>query len=196
MSKQVLIWMLFTSFFLFTGCAQKQIQHEPICLANLDLQSAMKQSELVLMKMDFVIDKADASAGVMTTKPLSGSQFFELWKPDNRTGYDAAQSNLHSIRRTAVLNFIPQQDLLCIDCNVTIERLSIPEKEINSSARAFSLFSESGESRQALVLNPEQEKLMEWVDIGRDSNFEAYILKKIDQKIIKWQKLSSRRGKK
>jgi hypothetical protein len=188
MLKQVLIWTLFTLFCLFTGCAQKQVTHEPICLANLDLQSAMKQSELVLLRMNFFVDKSDAATGFMHTKPLPGSQFFEIWRRDNRDGYSAAMANIHTIRRTVVLNFMPQNDLLCIDCNVTIERLSIPEKEINSSAKAFSIFSKSNESQQTLRVNTEQEKLMEWVDMGRDSSLEALILKKINQKIIKGKK--------
>jgi len=81
-----------------------------------------------------------------------------------------------------------QNDLLCIDCNVTIERLSIPEKEIDSTTKAFSIFSRSSESRQTLILSGDQEKLMEWVDIGRDGNLEAYILKKIYQRINKGKK--------
>ena len=189
MAKQVIRWTLLTIPILFvtpillSGCAQKQIQHEPICLANMDLESAMKQSELVLLKMNFIVDKADISAGIMRTKPLPGGQFFEIWRKDNRDGYSRAMSNLHSIQRTAVLNFMQKNDLLCIDCNVTIERLSIPEKEIDSSARAYSMFSRSSESRQNLYLNPEQEKMMDWVDIGRDQNLEAAILQKIYKRI-------------
>jgi len=189
MAKQVILWTLLTIPILFvtpillSGCAQKQIQHEPICLANLDLATVMKQSELVLLKMNFIVDKADISAGIMRTKPLPGGQFFEIWRKDNRDGYSRAMSNLHSIQRTAVLNFMQKNDLLCIDCNVTIERLSIPEKEIDSSARAYSMFSTSDKSRQNLYLNPEQEKMMDWVDIGRDQNLEAAILQKIYKRI-------------
>jgi hypothetical protein len=89
-----------------------------------------------------------------------------------------------------MLNFMQKNDLLCIDCNVTIERLSIPEKEIDSSARAYSMFSSSSESRQNLYLNKEQEKMMDWVNIGRDNQLEAFILGKIDKA------LSSKKGKK
>jgi hypothetical protein len=173
---------------LLFGCAQRHIQHEPICLANLDLQSAMKQSEMVLLRMNFVVVKADPTIGYMRTKPLPGGQFFEIWRKDNRDGYSSAMSNLHSIQRTAVLNFMQRNDLLCIDCNVTIERLSIPEKEIDSTTRVFSMFSRSSESSQALILEGDQELLMEWVDIGRDGNLEAYILQKIYQRINKGKK--------
>jgi hypothetical protein len=81
-----------------------------------------------------------------------------------------------------------RNDLLCIDCNVTIERLSIPEKEIDSTTKVFSMFSRSSESSQALRLEGDQELLMEWVNIGRDGNLEAYILQKIYQRINKGKK--------
>jgi hypothetical protein len=190
MTKQVIRWTLLTIPFLFvtlillTGCAQKQqIKPEPICLANMDLQAAMNQTELVLLKMNFVVTKADINAGIMRTKPLPGGQFFEIWRKDNRDNYSRAMSNIHSIQRTAELNFTPKNEQLCIDCNVVIERLSIPEKEIDSSARAYSMFSGSNESMQALFLNEEQEKNMSWVDIGRDNRLEKYILDKIHKKL-------------
>jgi hypothetical protein len=149
----------------------------------MDLESAMKQSELVLFKMNFVVDKADVSSGIMRTKPLPGGQFFELWRKDNRDGYSSAMANLHSIQRIAELSFAQRNGQLCIDCNVTIERLSIPEKEIDSSARAYSMFSTSDESTQNLYLNEEQEKMMSWVNIGQDNKLEAYILNKINKRL-------------
>ena len=190
MAKQVIRWPLLTILIFFissiflTGCAQKQqIKPEPICLANMDLQAAMNQTELVLLKMNFIVNKADISSGIMRTKPLPGGQFFEIWRQDNRDNYSRAMSNLHSIQRTAELNFMQRNDLLCIDCNVIIERLSIPEKEIDSSARAYSLFSSSNESMQALFLNEEQEKNMSWVDIGRDNKLATVILDRIYKKL-------------
>ena len=190
MAKQVIRWPLLTLPFFFiapiflTGCAQKQqIKPDPICLANMDLQSAMNQTELVLLKMNFIVNKADITTGIMRTKPLPGGQFFEIWRKDNRDNYSRAMSNLHSIQRTAELNFIQRNDLLCIDCNVVIERLSIPEKEIDSSARAYSMFTSSNESMHSLYLNDEQQSKMCWVDIGRDNKLTTVILDRIYKKI-------------
>ncbi len=190
MAKQKTFWILVAAVSLLFGCAQKQqIDPQPICLANTDIKSAMQQSEKVLLKMNFTVDKADIGAGLMRTRPLPGGQFFEFWRKDNRDGYSSAMSNLHSIQRIVELNFTQRNERLCIDCNVTIERLSIPEKEIDSSARAYSMFSASNESMHTLSLNPEQEKMMDWVDIGRDNRLEAFILGKIDKA------LSSKKGK-
>jgi hypothetical protein len=45
------------------------------------------------------------------------------------------------------------------------------------------MFSRSDESTQNLSLNPEQEKMMCWVDIGRDNKLETVILDKIYKKL-------------
>ncbi|MFA5293417.1 MAG: hypothetical protein WC496_10330 [Phycisphaerae bacterium] len=186
MVKQVIIWTLFTVICLFCGCTEKQtIAPEPKCLSGINTDSAMKAAERVLIGMNFVIDKADANLAVMTTKPLTGGQFFELWRRDNVGGYNNAVSNLHSIQRTVELDFNGKQAQVCIGCTVKVERLSIPEKEIDSTARAYSMFSRSSGTRQSLSLNAKQEKNMDWVDIGRDNRLEAVILNKIDKEISK-----------
>ncbi|MGA2914852.1 MAG: hypothetical protein ABSE89_02375 [Sedimentisphaerales bacterium] len=185
MSKQVIIWALFTAICLFSGCTQKQVNHEPVCLAGVDVNSAMERVEKVLLKLKFFVVKADPTIGYMRTNSLPGSQFFEIWKRDNRDGYSIAMSNLSSIRRTAELNFMQNNDLLCIDCNVTIERLSIPEKEIDSTARAYTMYTGSNETTANLRLNPKQQKMMDWINLGEDSNFEKYILGKINKEFTK-----------
>jgi hypothetical protein len=180
MTKQKTIWISLAAICLFSGCAQKQIKKpEPVCLAGTDMNSAMERVEKVLLRMNFVVVKADPTIGYMLTKPLPGGQFFEIWKRDNRDGYSRAMANLSSIQRTAELNFMQKNDLLCIDCNVTIERLSIPEKEIDSSARAYSMYSKSNETTHTLILNDEQQKKMDWINMGQDNNLEKYILDKI-----------------
>ena len=155
----------------------------------MDVESAMQGAEKVLLKMNFVVEKADKTAGFMRTKPLPGGQFFEFWRKDNVDGYSKALSNVHSIQRIAELSFSRRNNQLCIDCNVTIERLSMPEKEIDSSARAYSMFSNSDESTQNLYLNAEQEKRMDWINIGQDRNLEAVILDRI------YKALTSKKGK-
>jgi hypothetical protein len=156
---------------------------EPKCLSSVDINSAMKSSELVLIGMNFVIDKSDPTLHLMTTKPQTGSQFFELWRKDNVGGYNIAQSNIHSIQRTVELGFNEIQGQVCIVCTVKRERLSIPEKDIDSAGQAQSLFTGSNETMQKLTINDEQAKKMDWIDIGRDSRLEKVILDKIDKKI-------------
>jgi hypothetical protein len=184
MTKQKALWMLIIATGLFCGCSrQQQIESKPVCLAGTDVEFAMQQAEIVLLKMNFTVEKADSAVGLMRTRPLPSSQFFEFWKKDNLDGYNAAMSNLHSMQKTVELTFTPESEQLCIGCNVKVERLSIPEKDIDSSARAYSMFSASSETTQSLILEGDQQALMEWIDLGRDSKLETAILNKIYKKL-------------
>ncbi|MDD5134325.1 MAG: hypothetical protein PHP01_02795 [Phycisphaerae bacterium] len=171
---------------LLSGCAKRQqFEPKPVCLAGTDAKLAMAEAEKVLIRMNFVVDKIDPNSGVMRTKPLTGGQFFELWRKDNRSSYSRNMANIHTIRRTAELQFAQENEQMCINCNVKVERLSVPEKEIDSSSRVYSLFSDSDSSSQRMQLNAEQKRKSEWVDIGRDNGLEDYILTKVNKQISK-----------
>ncbi|MFA5252933.1 MAG: hypothetical protein WC454_10165, partial [Phycisphaerae bacterium] len=172
------------------GCAKpyKGEPAEQICPAGIDKQQAMQISENVLAKMYFTIDKYDANLGVIKTRPLAGAQFFEFWRKDNVGSFNSAEANLHSIRRIAELNIKQQDAILCISCNVNIQRLHLPGQELRSNSRAYDMFSRSSPSLQKLVLNPKQEQGMTWVNLGNDTKLATVILKKIENKIAKIQK--------
>ncbi|MBU1261220.1 MAG: hypothetical protein KJ757_00625 [Planctomycetes bacterium] len=184
MKKSGLAVFMLLAAGILSGCAkQQQIPSEPKCLSGVNIDSAMRGSEKVLVGMNFVINKADPKLSIITTKPLIGGQFFELWRKDNVGGYNRAMSSLHTIQRIVELGFNENQGQVCIVCKVTLERLSIPEKRIDSAASTYSMFSSSEESEQSLAINPEQEAQMEWLDIGRDPRLETVILDKIDKKL-------------
>ena len=186
MKKLGLIAFMLLAAGTLSGCLkEQQIPPEPKCLSSIDIDSAMKASEKVLVGMNFVIDKADPNLSLITTKSLVGGQFFELWRKDNVGGYNRAMSNLHTIQRIVELGFNENQGQVCIVCKVTIERLSIPEKQIDSTAGTYSMFSRSSEAEQRLSLNAEQEAKMEWIDIGRDNQLENVILNKINKALTK-----------
>jgi len=176
---------------LLTGCVPEQrseVAVRLICVAGTDipvaeLREAMNIAEDVLGDMHFVIDKADSEVGLIRTKPLPAAQSFELWRSDNVGRYNTTEANLHSIRRIVELKIGTEGRELCIDCEVKTERLSIPEYEVTSSARAYRMFSESTESMQRLRLNPEQRAKMEWIDLGQDRELAAKILKRIEDRL-------------
>lgn len=179
-------FILLVCMVLLGGCGKKQqFEPKPVCLAGTDIDFAMRQTEKALLKMNFVVEKADAESGLMRTRPLSSGQFFEFWRKDNRNSYSRSMANLHTLQRTAELSFDRKNGQLCIDCRVKVERLSIPEEEIDSSAKAYCMFSESSESTQTLILGKDQEKDMAWINLGRDNGLESYILEKINKQIIK-----------
>ena len=197
-------WVVFGLGFLvfgllLTGCAEEQQYGavEPICVENIDKLEAMEIAEDVLAKMHFTIEKADAETatpridtrrwrGYIRTRPLAGAQFFEFWRSDNAGADNRLESNLHSIRRVVELNMSEQDEgppqsrnRLCINCDVQKYRLSMPEHEVSSSARAYEMFSESNPALQNLRLNPEQKAGMAWIDLGKDRQLAAEILKRI-----------------
>ena len=73
---------------------------------------------------------------------------------------------------------------LCINCDVQKYRLSLPEHQVSSSARAYEMFSESSPALQNLRLNPEQKAGMAWIDLGKDRQLATKILKSIEQQIV------------
>jgi hypothetical protein len=170
---------------LAAGCGERQ-QHpaaEPILANNINRLRVMETAEDVLVKMHFTIDKAIVEAGYIRTKPLSGAQFFEFWRSDNVGKDNRLASNLHSIRRTAEVNIGEKGEDLTIRCRVKMQRLSLPEREVSSGARAYNLFSMSNRALQTLQLHPEQKADMSWTDLGGDEQLAAEILRRIELRI-------------
>ncbi len=167
------------------GDAAAQAQTQRMCLANAQKTAAMQAGQDVLAKMHFIIEKADADAGLIRTRPLSGAQFFEFWRTDSVGGFNSSEANLHSIRRTVELRLSKKGQELCIDCDARTERLSLPEQEVTSSARAYELFSKSSPSFQRMRLNPVQETGIAWVNLGKDRDLALEVLGRIQKQISK-----------
>ncbi len=177
---------------LLAGCTEQQQYGavKPVCVDNIDKIQVMEVAEDILVKMHFTIEKADANPatlgidtrrwrGFIRTRPLPGAQFFEFWRSDNVGAGNWLESNLHSIRRVVELNMSEQDEGLCINCDVRIYRLSLPERRLSSSARAYDMFSKSSPALQRIKLNPEQKADMAWIDLGKDTQLAAEILKRI-----------------
>jgi len=153
---------------LLAGCVKQQRYEtiEQICVPDMDKAEVMQIAEDVLAKMHFTIDKADSESGVIITRPLPGAQFFEFWRSDNVGNFNAAEANLHSIRRTAQIDIKPQDNKIFISCDVQVQRLSVPEFEIRNLK--FEIPALGG---------------MEWIDLGNDTMLETEILKRIEQRM-------------
>lgn len=170
---------------LLAGCAQQQQYEavEPICVQDMNMADVMQIAEDVLAKMHFTIEKADLKSGLVRTRPLPGAQFFEFWRSDNVGAFNCAEANLHSIRRIVELHINQQGKKLCIDCDVKVQRLSLPERQVGSSALAYRMFSQSTPSMQKLKFDPEQKAAMAWIDLDRDAMLATEILKRIEKQI-------------
>jgi len=152
---------------------------------GIDKSDLMEFAEYVLAEMYFKIEKADVDSGLIRTRPLPGAQFFEFWRSENIGADNTFAANLHTIRKTVTLDISQKDEQLQIDCEVQTQRLSLPDRQISSSAKIYEMFSRSRPLLQRLILNPEQEKEMAWIDLGRDSRLEAEILKRVEARIIR-----------
>lgn len=184
-------------FIVLQGCTSKQqlqtakqyqqaslsAAPEQFCTQGITKTRAANAAEDVLTDMHFDINKKDVELGIITTRPLSGAKFFELWRHDAIGSQNRIESNLHSIRKTARINISRENQQVCINCQVQSERLSIPEHTVTSSAEAYEMFTESGSSLQRLKLHPEQQKKMSWLDAGKDYKLASEILSRIRKQI-------------
>ena len=180
--KQVGTFILSICAVVLIGCArpQRQTPSSRICLPDINKAQAMATAENVLADMHFTIEKADTGSGLIRTRPLSGAQFFELWRRDNVGPDSSLAANLHTIRRAVELDISQQAGALCIGCLVRVQRLSLPERGIRSSARAYEMFSRSSPSLLRLQLYPEQQKDMVWINLDNDVLLAEEILKRIE----------------
>ena len=168
------------------GCSVQQKACEPIkqlCVTNVAMTDAIKAGENVLGQMHFAVEKSDADAGIIRTRPLAGAQFFEFWRSDNVGPFNCAQANLQSIRRIVELNFSRHDKSLSISCAVQTQKLSLPEHDVISSTQAYRMYSQSTSSAQTHKLSAGQRRGMVWVDLGEDTMLAAKILNRIERQL-------------
>jgi hypothetical protein len=183
------LWLLIVALSLI-GCASRQqngavaeVGPRQICLGDIDKTDAMQAAQDALLDLHFAIEKADPKTGLIRTHPLSGAQFFEFWRKDSVGSFNKKEANFHSIQRTAMLQISTKTEGTCIECEVTTQRLNLPEHEFGSSSRAYALFTKSSASMQRMTLNTEQQAGVAWVDIGKDDPLAANIIERIETKI-------------
>jgi hypothetical protein len=174
-------WMLFGAF----GCA-KQVTvppSEPVCISLAGKEDMMKVAEDVLKKKQFVIEKYDVDAGYIVTRPMRGSQFFEIWKGDNVGRVNKSRSSIHSIQRVVEMNFTPGNGQWCIACTADMQRFSMPVEQLRGRSRASDVFVGGGVRMMRLYPNTEED--MAWIDLGRDGELERNLIELIKQNLTR-----------
>ena len=187
---KLLLFVVSSAGVFLGGCAEsKQFKPvEQICLSEVARDEAMRTAEEVLGQMHFSIAKSDADSGLIVTRPLQGAQLFEIWRSDSIGGFNTAEANLHTIRRSAEIRIREEDGQVCIRCDVNTQRLNMPQKAEGSRSQAFKLFSEGNSMLQKLKLGPEQRQGMVWIDLGGDEVLSTAILRRIEKKAAKLQK--------
>jgi len=137
----------------------------------------------VLSHLHFPIEKLDVEQGIVRTRPWRGAQFFEFWRRDNVGLPNAAEANLHTIRRAVELRITGEQGQVSVDCRVRVQRLSLPENKAVSVSQAYRMHSASRSRTQRLLLTPRQRQGMAWIDMGQDDRLAARILDAIARRV-------------
>ena len=190
MQKVFYLWMIGAVVGL-TGCATSEkaelAAFEPLCISGINQQIAMDAAGEVLRNMQFRIEKFDPDASYLRTRPLSGAQFFEIWRRDNASSYQATQANIHSLRRTVEMEFSTAGGNTCVDCVVHVQRLSVPEKPVAGMSDMGNIYTDSERNSQSLVLEQSRIEQMEWIELEPDTALQQRILDKIASLIEKEQ---------
>jgi len=172
--KRPMAWLAVVVAVAIGGCCGRQVSQNTtnrIFAQGVDKQAVMDATQKVLEEMHFIIEKCDASAGYISTRPLPAAQFFEVWRSDTVGCANFAEANLHSVTRTAEINITAQDDAFCIECRVDTRRLSMPNIDVR------------GRRLQAPELKKEQKKAAVWMDLGPDTELQARILDRIGKQI-------------
>lgn len=181
MKKLSILMVVGIMLFSLTGCGRPEqvVSSDPLCLPGVGVSDAMEAAQKVLDRMQFTIEKYDPEARYIRTRPLSGAQFFQIWRQDNASAHSSAEANLQSLRRTIEMEITPYGDRTCLACRVYVQQLSIPERPIEGVISMAGSYTDSSMSRQTLRLDNEQLEEMEWLDNGLDRALEKKILDKI-----------------
>lgn len=166
------------------GCSSGESVGGPEQMCRKAQQRAvMAAAKTALEDIGFQIEKYDVDAGFIRTKPLSGAQFFELWRGDNAGSRDVAEASLHSIMRTIEMTFKQTDGQLCVVCQVHVRRLSLPERDVAGTAGAYAMFTKSSSRLMTVRLDAEQQQQMAWVDMGMDANLARKVLAAMDRQL-------------
>lgn len=166
------------------GCSSEvAVSPGPVSLSGTNKARAMTVAEEVLTDIGFTIEKADVEEGFLSTRPLRGGQFFEIWRQDNASLGGVAEASTQSIQRIAQLEVTEEGGAVMVACNVDVRRLSLPENDYVTKSRSAGIFTDSSRSRQRLEIAQEQAKYTEWIDLGRDVALESRILQMIQGRL-------------
>jgi hypothetical protein len=192
----IIRWIALAGLAMSLGCASPQTESGPakaLCPETATRQQVVWAAHDVLAGMQFPIEKLDVEQGVVRTRPLRGAQFFEFWRSDNVGGFNTAEANLQSIRRTVEIHVKASEresvetgteSTPCsIECTVQTQRLALPGNPVAGVSQAYLIHTRSESTLQTLDVTPQQKAQMAWIDLGDDPKLAAEIVKRIERKL-------------
>jgi hypothetical protein len=70
-----------------------------------------------------------------------------------------------------------------IECDVSVQRLSLPGSEVASVSQAYRIHTPSTPTVQRIAVTPQQQAAMAWVDLGKDADLAVGILQRIERRL-------------
>ena len=186
---KVLLFTVLAGSVLLSGCGAEYSSKkaEQLRISGGGKAEAMVAAEMVLGKMGFAISKSDFESGYITTRPLRTGQFFEFWRSDAVGEFNSAESNLHCIRRTVVIDVTKEAEQLCVGCDVSVERLSLSRGSLGSRSEAYDKFPESRSlesfNLKSIGKDLRESRGAEWIELGEDAELATVILKQIEERL-------------
>lgn len=161
-------------------------QPSDVSVASADFDRLWAAGDAVARSLLFRPALQDRRGGLYQTEPMLSAQWFEPWRRELRTADAKVQSSVASIRRTLIVHiergeggeggFVARPEVL-------IERFSLAERRVTTSAGYHSIFRErtrrsggtgTAES-DAGVLLPDSY----WYPVGNDPDLERYVADKM-----------------
>ncbi len=136
------------------------VQAAPQTAAERNFQALWLAAQEVLGEYRFAINRLDRRAGLITTEPLTGQQFFEPWRKDAANRAALADSSLKTLHRTVVVRIQPTgpgADQYELFVEVSVAKPGTAPMEIHSTGAAYGMFilpeEEEDEEAQASILD-------------------------------------------
>jgi hypothetical protein len=163
-------------------CGPAQQQSKALIIPQKEMDLAWDETLEVLREHYFVPDRQDRREGLILSYPELSRQWFEFWRDDSQGSFNVAESSVQSIRRIAVVNFVPDGDDIQIWVDVNVQRKNQPQRQITTASGAIQVFRD----QVPLVITgrpAEGEEIETWVDLGKDTRQANYLLERIERRL-------------
>ena len=166
---------------IVSGCQSTPPVRTPVAadLGVADFDRLWDATLEVLRRYNFQLDRRDRRMGVITTHPITSAQSFEFWRHEVIGSRSQAEADLHTIRRQATIELNPAEtkDTVHLAVRVEVFRLSVPERQVTTASSALQVFGSRLPTAEGRIETRQESE--HWVDLGRDSQLEAAILRRI-----------------
>jgi hypothetical protein len=201
-----IFFILHPSSFILTGCTTPGLPtvdsiHAPIetttpgywfdlpasvTVTATDYDRLWRACEEVVAERQFAPERVDYRNGILTTRPLPGAQFWELWRRDVNDGYSMAESNLATVRRRVQVELLPTTSGIGFEARpkVVVERQSSRERRVSIGALNYQVLNRERRGYSTNDYDPDVRPADEyWYATRRDEVMEAALAKDLERKL-------------